>query len=483
MTIIKLMELKDKKVLIMGLGTLGGGLSSVKWFLNHGAEVTVTDLKTEKDLEKSLKKLGPLSRKIKFVLGRHDDEDFKRNDIVVINPAVPKESPFIFLAKKNKKILVNDARIFFDTVKNRTVAVTGTRGKTTTVNWIAHFLSAKGNKVTAAGNSSSLALLDLLSGTKNRKGPLVLELSSWQLELLPGAKRSPDVAVITNLYPDHLNRYESMKDYALAKANIFKNQKRNQKLILNKDNDWTSFFLKLKPKSKIYFFSKKPLGRGENGLFLKDGLFYLREGDKQKEVLSKNEVEAVIKRGEHNVSNFLAASLASYLAGVSFSDIKKSIKNLPDVKYREEVVLKRKNMLFVNDSAATSPDAVLAAILRFKNEGRVILITGGTDKNLNFEPMARKMKKLLGPEDVFFLEGSATKNLFRELKKLNYFGKSKPQLFENLGDILKAIRSAEYEASAGKKIVLFSPGAASFEKFKNEFDRGEKFDKLIRLNF
>ncbi|TSA45356.1 UDP-N-acetylmuramoyl-L-alanine--D-glutamate ligase [bacterium] len=480
---------KNKKILVMGLGALGGGIATTKWLVKHGAKVTVTDLRLWKQLKDSIKRLGSAAKKVKFVLGEHREADFKNNDIIVVNPAVPRESKYLAIARKYKKSLVNDARLFFDTVGNPIVAVTGTRGKTTTTNWIAHFLKSKYPQVVAAGNSSDVALLALTEKLKIKKNPAVVELSSWQLELLPphlprrcggvpGARRAPDIAVITNVYPDHLNRYKSIKDYALAKANIFNGQRRNQKLILNADNSWTGFFLKQsagrRTNSDTFLFSKKPLPKNRNGIFIKNHSVYFKNGKWPEKVISERILREFYFRGEHNVENLLASLLASHLLGLDWAVLAKKIATLPDILYREEIIIKKKNLIVVNDSTGTSPDAVIAAIKRFAPNGGMILITGGTDKNLDFGDLAKAIKKYLKPNRVYFLNGSATKKMVAALGKIGCFRKEKPQVFENLTEILLFV-----EAGIDPKkrtTVVFSPGAASFEKFKNEFDRGEKFN-------
>ncbi len=474
------MNFKGKKVLVVGLGTLGGGIATVKWLVKHGAKVTVTDLRTKEQLSDSVRKLSQIAPGVKLVLSEHRERDFKNNGIVVVNPAVPRESKYLAIARKRKKLLVNDARIFFDVAEGAVIAVTGTRGKTTTTNWIAYFLRLRNKDIVAGGNSSEVALLDLADKIEHKSIPSVVELSSWQLELLPGARRAPDIAVITNLYPDHLNRYKNIKGYARAKANIFRGQDRDQKLVLNYDNPWTKFFLGLRPRSKTYFFSLKRLPRGEDGIFVKNGALFFQETGSAEEVISEKAISLVKGRGEHNIMNLMAASLAAHLSGISWFEIAAAVRNLPEIKYREEVVLERENLRVVNDSTATSPDAVVAAIRRFGSHDP-ILITGGTDKNLDFKPLAREIKKAVRLKNLFLLNGSATQKLIRELKKIGYFSKERPQLFEDLEKLLISVRE---HSRRSRCVVLFSPGAASFEKFKNEFDRGEKFNALVRsLNF
>ena len=470
----------------MGLGALGGGIATTKWLVKRGAKVTVTDKRSRKELKNSVKKLGTAAKRVKFVLGEHREIDFKSNDVIVVNPAVPRESWYLAVAKKHKKLLVNDARIFFDLVKNPIIAVTGTRGKTTTAGWIAHFLRAKDKNVFAAGNTPERPLLaDIERLGRRPETPAILELSSWQLELLPGAKRMPDVAVITNVYPDHLNRYDSIKSYALAKANIFMRQKRNQKLVLNAGNPRTDFFLKLKPSSGVFFFSKEPLPGNQNGIFLKNSAVYFKDGGQAEKVISERIIGEFMFRGEHNLENLLAALLASHLFGADWAILAKRIATLPDILFRQQVIMERRNWKIVNDSASTSPDAAIAAVERFVRQGETTLITGGTDKNLDFSGLARTLKKHLKPERVFFLNGSATRKLIGALRRTGYFGRERPQVFEDLTEILVLIKASvgKSRVASRKRILIFSPGAASFEKFRNEFDRGEKFNLYSKKIF
>ncbi|HXF44150.1 MAG TPA: UDP-N-acetylmuramoyl-L-alanine--D-glutamate ligase [Candidatus Paceibacterota bacterium] len=447
---------KNKKVLIAGLGILGGGIAAARWFVKHGAKVTVTDLKTKKELSYSIKLLGAAAKKIRFVLGKHNAEDFKRNEFIIVNPGVPRTSKFLRIAKKAGARLENEASIFFRFCRNPVIAVTGTRGKTTTVNWIYHFLKKKYPQAVLTGNSSTnpmLAVLDKLDG----RNPVVVELSSWHLELLPKSGMAPHIAVITNLYPDHLNRYSSMKSYARAKANIFSDQTEEDFLLLNKDNGWTKFFFSLRPKSRIVYFPV-PLG--------------LSLGNFKRE------------KGIHNFYNLNVAIIIARHFGLSWSDIRKALKTLPQVRFRQEVILKRKGLIVVNDSTATTPEAVEAALDRFKLAGELVLVTGGTDKKLDFGRWAKRVKKCVKPENLFLLEGTATKKMVRALNKIGYFRKIKPQIFEEFNVLLKTVeKKLKPKTHNLSTVILFSPGATSFEKFQNEFDRGEKFNLYAKKFF
>lgn len=469
---------QNKKVLVMGLGLLGGGIAATKWLVKHGAKVTVTDLKTKKELADSIKALEQAAKKaksrseptkegsttgIKLVLGRHDERDFRTNDIIVINPAVPKESPYLKIALQNKAQLENEASLFFRFCKNPIIGVTGTRGKTTTVNWIHHFLKQKFPGAVLTGNSSDHPMLKALDQLDGRS-PVTVELSSWHLELLPQSQQAPHIAVITNLYPDHLNRYRDIKEYAQAKTNIFKHQTKNDFLILNKNNNWTKFFLKQKPQGQTKYASLRSLA---------------------------SKLGFIQKYGQHNLENLLTASTAAHLAGADWSTIKKSIATLPQIKFRQEVIYDKNGLTIINDATATSPDATIAALKRFGSQDTcLILLTGGTDKNLKFDDWAKAVKKYTKKENLFLLKGSATKKMITALAKIKYFRFDRPNLFDDFNTLLTAAFNhaklkkqipLEVKLLTGQKsIVLFSPSGASFEKFKNEFDRGERFNVCLR---
>ncbi len=468
---------KGRKVLVMGLGLLGGGVAVTKWLVRHGAKVTVTDLKTRKELVESVKEIENYVKKarpvrgrtpqgarsaptqsrraasngVKFVLGQHKAEDFKNNEIIVVNPGVPRESNFLKIAKKSGARLENEASIFFHLCKNPIIGVTGTRGKTTIVNWLHHILKKKFPKAVLTGNSSDNPMLGVLDKLDS-KHPVVVELSSWHLELLPKSKKSPHIAVITNIYPDHLNRYPSIRSYASAKANIFKYQTRKDFLILNRKNKWTKFFLKKKPKGKIVYFPAK------TGLAKSKFIEYF---------------------GKHNFENMAAAVQAARVFGVSESIIKSAIRTLPKLQYRQEVIIKKRDLTIVNDTTATTPEAAIAAMERFYKKGTLILVAGGGDKKLDFTNWAKIVKRCVYPENLFLINGGATKKMVLELEKINYFFKSKPKLFEDLFGLLKTVRGV----TGLRRVILFSPAATSFEKFQNEFDRGRQFNLYSKKLF
>lgn len=469
-------KFKNKKVLVFGLGLLGGGVATTNWLIKHGAQVTVTDLKSENYLEPSLKRLRG---KTKLRLNGHDKRDIEDNEIVVFNPDVSVNNPFVKYARKLGKQVENEATIFYKLCPCPIIAVTGTRGKTTTANWIGHFLSGGKFSNFVTGNSYVQPLLKTLDQIisfsnshefENEKF-MVNEIPSYHLEYFTREIPPPAISVIVNLYQDHLNRHGTMRNYALAKAAIFKNQSASQHLVLNYDNKWTPFFLKQKPRARVWFFSMRPPSKKNNGVFYKNNAIYFQKNDITKLVVRLDDFAE--QWGGHNIENLLAASLTACLAGVPWGKIQAQVKTLPQIPFRQEIIYQDRHLKIINDTSATSPEGGIAAVERFQREN-TILIAGGTDRQLNYKNWAKTVRRKIKPDNLVLLEGSATNKMAKELRIKNY----ELNICQTLQN---CFRSALTRASKYKKsVVLFSPAAKSFEKFKNEFDRGKQFNNLVK---
>ena len=465
-----------EKALVMGLGLHGGGVATAKWLAHHGAHVTATDMRSSTVLAPSIHALKDVP--MRYVLGAHEHEDFRTHDLIVVNPGVPRDSAYLRTAMLSGKRIENDASLFFRYATNPVIAVTGTRGKTTTTEWVSALLQKKYNAVRASGNTPANAFLKEFDRVYKKDIPVVAEMSSWQLEHLSRDIRAPHVAVITNLYPDHLNRYKGMRDYANAKANIFIGQHADDFLILNRDNEWTPYFIKKKPRAITFFISTKPLPRGVQGLSVKAGwLVFHFDGMEQKLFSIK---KFLIMRGAHNLENLMNTVLAVKLFDPTVAVTERDVLRLPSPRMRQEEVGKKGRLTVVNDSCATSPDGTIAAIERFRKMGNIILITGGTDKVLEFEELAHTIKKHIPKDQLVLLEGSATTKLLlsleqQKLSRFNLDNRVHATLAECVAEAFRVARTLK-----GKTTILFSPGAASFEKFLHEFDRGEKFNALVK---
>jgi UDP-N-acetylmuramoylalanine--D-glutamate ligase len=460
-------SLQGKKVLLVGLGRLGGGIAAAKYFAAAGAKLTITDQLSESDLKGALGSLKGLD--IAYRLGGHAEKDFRGKDMIVFNPAVPITSPWVGVARRHCKRVYNDLSFFLARLAEaqpgaRYIALTGTRGKTTTTTWIGHFLRPS----VVGGNMPTSGLFKIAAKLPAGRKPIVLELSSFQLEFIEPGMQPPHVALITNLSPDHLNRHGSMEEYIRIKAGIFANQSESDYLILNRDNSYTKKFLAYEPKATLYFVSLKKLPKGANGLYFEGDSIMFRFG------ANASEVGRMRGLSEHQKYNLLEALLASYLYGKEWGDLMGSAKDLPEIPFRQEKIFSSFSLEIINDSASTSPEGLRAALGRFAKPGaKLALICGGTDKQLEFKDAAKALAASMQERDVYFLEGSATTKLVAQLKKFRYF-KKEPQIFGSLEEIMRAIDPARY------RCILFSPGAASFEKFKNEFDRGRKFAALAK---
>lgn len=422
----------------MGLGLHGGGIGAAKFFVRQGAKVLVTDLKTRQELTPSLKKLRGLP--ITYTLGRHRKEDFTNTDLVIQNPGVPRDSRYLKIARRHKIPIETDIGIFFELVPPQNIiGITGTRGKSTTAALTAAILREKFPKTVLAGNIRA-SVFENLSSIKPRI-PVVLELSSWQLEGLTHHKKSPHVAVITNILRDHLNRYPSFRNYVEAKKHLVRWQKPGDTAVLNKDDRLV-----------------RPFARG-----LHSRVVWISN-----RAVPKRYRAAFRLAGEHNLKNLAAALAVAKIYRVPDKKIIQALKNFRGLEGRIELVTKKRGVTFYNDTTATSPDATIAALKSFPNVSQIILITGGTDKKLDFRPLARFLEKT-PVKAMVLLPGTATKKL---QKALGINDKS----VKSMGE---ATRTAWSLAKTGD-VVLLSPGAASFGLFQNEFDRGEKFVKAVR---
>ncbi|MBP9827729.1 UDP-N-acetylmuramoyl-L-alanine--D-glutamate ligase [Patescibacteria group bacterium] len=482
MDLSRLENFKDAIVTVMGLGRYkqGSGLGSAKWLMRHGAQTVITDLKSEQDLKESVDLVMEWFNKYRelypdrtiyqpvFVLGTHREEDFTGVDCVMQNPGVPSESEFIQAAKKLSVPIESDVSIFFRYFKHPVVAVTGTKGKTTTTLIIGEMLKKMSEEAITAGNVrvSPLEFLDELLKS-DAKTPVVLELSSWLLESLPGAfadmKRGPDIAVLTNISPDHLDRYPSYEAYIASKEIIFQYQNASQITILNKDHDIVSA-LAPKVKAKLYWYSMQPMA--ENGCYIKDGKVMFRDGTREEEVIA---VTDIALQGDHNISNALAAVAASLLRGVAAPDVAAVLKSFKGVDDRQELVREVDEIMYINDTAATAPDAVVAALKHFGKDGRVVLIAGGVDKKMEYKVLADEIAK--STKALVLFPGTASEAIERELAGRKEVHKA--------NSMKEAVQTARKLAQSGDFVVL-SPGAASFNMFKNEFDRGEQFREEVR---
>jgi len=455
--------IRGLSVTIMGLGLNGGGLECARFFAQRGARVTVTDLRSEDVLAPALAELDGLN--LRYVLGKHEESDFQSADIVIKNPAVRPDSPYLALAHS----IETDMSIFLSLFHGPILAVTGSKGKSTTASALYYGLCEKFPRCRLGGNitTSPLSFVDELGADD----PVVLELSSWQLGDLRGRGLvKPRVALITNIFPDHMDRYGSMEPYVADKKVIFREQEACAATLCYADDEWGKIFARETP-ARAYMFSRGTLRSDCEGAWLSGDEGFLRVSRGGKPIAEPVRIlpRRVALAGDHQKINLLAAGLGLYLFGVDSQSICRRLAQFPGIEHRLEPCGEKGAVRFYNDSAATIPEALTAATQSFPGE-KLFLIAGGTDKKLDFSVFTAAAHI---PRGIFLLEGSATIKLQALLGSLGIAYKGPyPSLEE-------AVRSAA--AAAGEEgIVLFSPGCTSFGMFLNEFDRGRKYKALVK---
>ncbi|MBI5370341.1 UDP-N-acetylmuramoyl-L-alanine--D-glutamate ligase [Candidatus Uhrbacteria bacterium] len=469
---------KDAMVTVMGLGRFkqGSGVGAAKWLMRHGAQIVITDLKTEAELQESVDEITKWYTQYKkeykdrpiyapvFVLGEHHEDDFTNVDLVMQNPGVVRESEFVQLAKQNGIHVESDVSLFFRYCPFLIYSVTGTRGKSTTTALLGEMLRNLHPKAVIAGNitRSPLEDLDWLLEEK-APVPIVLELSSWLLESLEGLGIGPQIALLTNAYKDHLDRYKSFEHYLWAKELIFKEQKPDQYALLNADQELMDEIASRIVSKNVYWFSSKPLPSGKEGVFSDGDELKRSIGGEVKTFAHVHDLTTL--KGEHNVMNALGASLAAHLGGVSDQQIHQALKAFVGLPGRQQILGELEGVVYVNDTTATSPEGVIAALKRFGNGGNIILIAGGSSKGLGFDEMAALVR--MQCKYVVLFEGTALDDLSRAI------GPDVPMA--RAGSMADAMKSAGAQAKLGD-VILLSPGTSSFGIFKNEFDRGEQFN-------
>jgi UDP-N-acetylmuramoylalanine--D-glutamate ligase len=429
---------KNKKITVMGLGLLGG-VGDIRFLAEAGADLVVTDLKTEKELKSSLDVLKKFTN-IRYTLGHHDFRDFKNKDLIIKAPSTPLDSLYIKEARENKIPITMWAALFSEFAMKagtKIVGITGTRGKTTTTILISEILHKAGKKVISGGNVQGTSLLSsLVKLTPNTL--VVLELDSWKLQGFNDTKISPNISVFTNFLPDHLNYYKgNMKKYFLDKTYIFKNQKEEDILILSKQS--LSFIKKWggKIKSKI-IIPKERLPKGW-------------------------QINLPGLHNEHNV--MLAVEVARQL-GIKDSTTKKTLKNFKSIEGRLQLLREIKSVKYYNDTTATTPEATIVALKTLGKKKNIILIAGGADKNLNMDELIIQIPKYC--KKVVLLSGSGTSRIKNKIKNM-----------VEVNSMKRAVVVAKTFAKSGD-IILLSPAFASFGMFNNEYDRGDQFMKIVK---
>jgi UDP-N-acetylmuramoylalanine--D-glutamate ligase len=443
-------DLTGKRVLVVGLARTG--VATSLFSAGYGATVSATDERPESELAETAAQLRAAG--VKLELGGHVDAAFLEQDLIIVSPGVPAKLPPLELARAQGIPVWSEIELAWRFLRGKLVAITGSNGKTTTTALLAHILRASDIPTLVGGNIGT-PLLALVERSTD-PAVTVAEISSFQLETID--KFRPEIGVLLNLTPDHLDRHGTFEEYASAKMRMFENQLERDMAVLNADDPEITKRMPAKP--HIFWFSRQK--RVATGAFLRDNeIIFRNEGSEV--VLARR--DQIPLRGEHNVENVLAACAAAYLAGATPAAIANGVKSFSGVEHRLEFAGEFAGVQFYNDSKATNVDAAVKAIAAFP--GPLVVILGGKDKGSPYTPLRdwlhdrARLALLIGeaaPKIATDLEGAV------EIRQA--------------GTLARALQLA-CEAAQPGDTVLLAPACSSFDQFDNYEQRGRAFKELV----
>lgn len=449
-----------RRVLI--LGAARQGLALARWLSLHGARVTLSDMRPADELRVARESLAEFQ--IDWALGGHPLELLDSTDVLCLSGGVPLTLPIVAEAVKRGIPLSNDTQIFMEVVPCKTIGITGSAGKTTTTTLVGQMAkNAYGDKAYVGGNIGD----PLINHVDNMKpgDVAILEISSFQLDQMT---TSPTIAAILNITPNHLDRHGTLEAYTASKARILEFQSKEDAAILGRD-DKGVWNLRNRVNGRLFTFSLGELEEGLDGAYLHDGLLNLRDGNMYLPLIVR---EKISLRGDHNVSNVLAAFAIGHAAGFTLDAMLEAVEDFHGVPHRLELVRELRGVRWYNDSIATAPERSMAAIRSFDEP--IILILGGRDKDLPWEDLVQLMGARV---DHVVLFGEAAEKIEGTVNRL---GPRKKRFTVSRAEHLhEAVIQAAEVAEAGD-VVLLSPGGTSFDEFKDFAERGERFKAWVQ---
>ena len=451
----------------MGLGNFGGGVASALYLANLGAIITVTDRREASMLQASMEQLENANI-AQFLLGDHPAEAFQQADVLVVNPGVKPNNEIVQQCRQAGVLITSETELFLSASPARTVAVTGTNGKSTTTALIAHLLhpwaQETGNAVWLGGNIG-ISLLPKLNSIK-KHDIVVLELSSFQLEYLRGTGFAPEVAVITNLAPNHLDWHGSHENYQSAKQVMLQSQLMHHAAVIqDSESDHAVDPPCWRIRARRFHFGTNDFG--QQGTYLHDGMLILRDHTTEDAIRLSQPPSLP---GEHNAQNIAAAACATWLMNANPDTFQQQLRSFSALPHRLQIVAEGRGLSFINDSVSTTPESTIAGLNTFHR--KIVLIAGGADKGADFTAMAHQIVK---KAHAVVLIGDTGNLIKRHIERLA--DSNTPLIATVATDFSNAFLQAVALAPEGA-IVLLSPGCASFGWFRDYRDRGEQFEKL-----
>jgi UDP-N-acetylmuramoylalanine--D-glutamate ligase len=426
----------------------------------QGASVTVSDVKSPEELSRRIQELDGLP--VRFSLGAHFQQDITNADMVFVSQGVPLTLPALREARERGVPLSSMTKLFLELCPGTVVGITGSSGKTTTTALLGAMFAASGRRHVVGGNIG-VGLLGLLDQITPDTW-VVLEMSHTQLET---AERSPHIACVLNVTPNHLDRY-SWEEYTALKLRILQYQTRNDIAVLNLDDDITCSFATEAPGHVIWFSGRRvPSG---DGAFVREGWIIWRRGAVETKLLP---TDAIPLRGPHNVANVLAAVAVAGVVGLDFAAIERAIRDFTPVPHRLELVDRVGGVAYYNDSIATTPERTLAGLASFHEP--IVLLLGGREKNLPLEDLARQAVERCRAVICFGEAGPLIEEALRSVA-VPVNGAAPP--IERVNTLEEAVGVARGYARIGD-VVLLSPACTSFDAYANFEERGEDFRRAV----
>lgn len=445
---------KDKSIGVIGIGVSNTPL--IKKLLNAGCRVTACDKRSRQELGEEYDTLLALGAQFRLGESYLDDLGF---DIIFRTPGLMPFDARLQAAVERGAQLTSEMELFMRLCPCKIFAVTGSDGKTTTTTIISELLKAQGYTVHLGGNIGRPLLCDVDDMTPDDVA--VLELSSFQLHSMVCR---PDVAVITNISPNHLDKHKDYQDYIDAKSAIFTNQQAGDRLVLNSENEYSPYYAK-QAKSSISYFSRK--SKPENGVFCADGVIYRTKNGVSAPIMNADDIKLP---GTHNLENYMAAFAAT--EGFVSDDVCISTaKTFAGVEHRLEQVRVLNGVTFINDSIGTSPTRTAAGLHALKT--KPILIAGGYDKHIPFDGLGDEICKYA---KALYLTGNTSDKIYDAVVNSKYYTGQIPIV--KIDDFKEAVLAAASSAQSGDTVLL-SPACAAFDKFKNFMERGKYFKQIV----
>jgi UDP-N-acetylmuramoylalanine--D-glutamate ligase len=446
------MEVIGKRILVVGLARSGAAVA--EFLVRRGAHVTVNDAKAEGELKDVP---GLRSRGIEIIAGSHPAELFEKSDLIIASPGVPLTLEPFKKARAEGVPIIGEVELASRFIHGRLIGITGSNGKTTTTTLIGELLKNAGFRTQVGGNIGT-PLISLVESSRD-DSLTVIELSSFQLEAVEQLRLS--TAVLLNITPDHLDRYESMDEYAAAKANIFRNQEPGDAAVLNADDERV-FELSRSIPSRIILFSRRR--ELDEGIFLRGDEIVNRSFGREQVLVTRSEIPL---RGDHNLENVMAALAVGIVCGASAESMLSTVRTFEGVEHRLEFVAEIDGVKFYNDSKATNVDAAMKSLEAF--EGGLVVILGGKDKGSDYRPLAPLVRERCRQ---VILIGAASEKIAAALES------TRP--LHRAATMEEAVRLG-FELSAPGDTVLLAPACASFDMFENYEHRGRAFKEAVRL--